>query len=49
MKKQRLTLKERLIDWAIENGEREFFDYLMSKNFGYKKLLRYWNAINHMS
>jgi hypothetical protein len=45
MKNQKSSLKEKLIEWAIENNNRKFYDYLISKFHSRKNLLRYYNSI----
>ena len=43
--KNEKTVKATLIKWAIENNNKEFYDYLTSKERPYKTLLSYYNAI----
>lgn len=39
------SLKQNLIEWAIENSNREFYDYLTSCKPSYKQMLAYYNGI----
>ena len=45
MKNQKNSLKEKLIEWAIENNNRKFYEYLIFKNHSHKVLLSRYNAI----